>query len=291
MAIQYPVVVIVGPTASGKTAAAFELAQKYPAEIICADSRTLYRGLDIGTAKPSLVEQKIPHWGLDLIDPDERFSAAEFKQYAQNAIQDIQSRGKIPIVVGGTGLYIDALIFDYTFGPARDNDLRKKLEQFDFMELKKYCIENNIELPKNENNRRHLIGAIERQGAEVSRQTRPGEQYIVVGITTEKSTLMERIASRFDAMIASGVVDEARRAIDMYGTDAPGLSGSIYRLIAQADAEGYAIDELKRRVVTSDWQLAKRQRTWFARNKCIHWLDSQAVVPYLASLLEKRTQM
>jgi tRNA dimethylallyltransferase len=108
--------VIVGPTAGGKTGAAIEIAKELGGEIISADSRAIYKGMDIGTAKPTPEEQSgIPHWGIDLVDPDERFTAADFKNYAEQKIQEILARGNLPIVVGGTGLYVDALIYNYTF--------------------------------------------------------------------------------------------------------------------------------------------------------------------------------
>lgn len=118
-----PVIVIVGPTASGKTGAAIALALEIDGEIICADSRTIYRGMDVGTAKPSMEERKnIVHFGLDLVDPDERFTVYEWKKYAEQKIYEIRTRGKYPIVVGGTGLYIDALIYDYQFNQERKSD-------------------------------------------------------------------------------------------------------------------------------------------------------------------------
>lgn len=117
MISEKPVIVIVGPTASGKTGAAVELAQKIGGEIIAADSRTIYKGMDIGTAKPSMKERGgIPHYGFDLVEPDERFTVFDWKKYAEDKIEKIKKKGKYPIVVGGTGLYIDALIFDYRFG-------------------------------------------------------------------------------------------------------------------------------------------------------------------------------
>ena len=124
-----PLVVIVGPTASGKSALAISLAEKFGGEIICADSRTVYKGMDIGTAKPTVDEQaRVPHWGLDLVEPGERFSAAKFKRYAIAKIDEIHSRGNIPFLVGGTGLYIDGILFDYEFGSDFNAELRKKLE-------------------------------------------------------------------------------------------------------------------------------------------------------------------
>ncbi|MCL2001871.1 tRNA (adenosine(37)-N6)-dimethylallyltransferase MiaA [Candidatus Saccharibacteria bacterium] len=110
------ILVIVGPTASGKTGAAIEIARQLGGEIISADSRAIYKGMDIGTAKPSAEEQGgIPHWGFDLVNPDERFTVADFKTYAETKIQEILARGNLPIVVGGTGLYVDALIYNYNF--------------------------------------------------------------------------------------------------------------------------------------------------------------------------------
>ena len=108
--------IILGPTGSGKTGVSIELAKKLNGEIISADSRAIYKGMDIGTAKPSKEEQDgIPHYGLDLVEPGERFTVADWKAYAEEKIKDIKSRGKLPIIVGGTGLYIDALIYDYHF--------------------------------------------------------------------------------------------------------------------------------------------------------------------------------
>ena len=115
-----PLVVIAGPTASGKTALAIRLAERYDGEIICADSRTIYKGMDIGTAKPSAEEQaRVPHWGLDIVEPGERFTVADFKAYAERKIQEIRERDRIPFLVGGTGLYIDAVIFDFQFKSPR----------------------------------------------------------------------------------------------------------------------------------------------------------------------------
>ena len=117
MISEKPVIVIVGPTASGKTGAAIELAQRIDGEIIAADSRTIYKGMDIGTAKPSMKERGgILHYGFDLVEPDEHFTVFDWKKYAEDKIEEIKKKGKYPIVVGGTGLYIDSLIFNYRFG-------------------------------------------------------------------------------------------------------------------------------------------------------------------------------
>ena len=124
-AYDLPLIVIVGPTASGKTAAAIEIAQRHSGEIICADSRTIYKGMDIGTAKPSLQEQmEVPHHGLDLVDPDERFTVADFKDYATKKISEIRARGNTPILVGGTGLYVDSVVFNFHFNNKADTTWR-----------------------------------------------------------------------------------------------------------------------------------------------------------------------
>ena len=136
---------IVGPTASGKTELALRVAAAIPAEIICADSRTVYKGLDVGTAKPSAFEQsQVPHHGLDIVTPDQTFSAAEFQRYAQQWIADIRKRDKLPIIVGGTGLYVEALLYDYQFGQPIDQERREVLEGMTLEALHKYCVLNNI---------------------------------------------------------------------------------------------------------------------------------------------------
>jgi tRNA dimethylallyltransferase len=128
-AAKLPLVVIVGPTASGKSATAMRIAKEYGGEIICADSRTIYKGMDIGTAKPTAEDRRqVPHWGLDLVEPGQQFTAADFKEYANQKIYEIRQRGNLPILVGGTGLYVDGVIFNYRFGKTNP-ELRKKLEQ------------------------------------------------------------------------------------------------------------------------------------------------------------------
>lgn len=132
--------VILGPTASGKTGVAIEIAREVGGEIICADSRTIYRGMDVGTAKPSAEEQAgVPHWGLDLVWPGERFTVADWKSYAEAKIAEIKARGRVPLVVGGTGLYIDALVYDYSFtevGKREQNDRKKMCSGYELVGVK-----------------------------------------------------------------------------------------------------------------------------------------------------------
>ena len=131
-----PLIAIVGSTASGKTELAIGLAEAYNGEIICADSRTIYRGMDIGTAKPTADERsRVRHHLLDIIDPNQRLSVAEFKQLAESTISDIHNRGKVPFLVGGSGLYIDSILYDYTFASEADPKLRTKLDGMSSEEL------------------------------------------------------------------------------------------------------------------------------------------------------------
>lgn len=292
MDLSQQVVVIVGPTASGKTAIAIELAKKYHGEVICADSRTIYKGLDIGTAKPSIKEMDgVVHHGLDLVLPSERYSALQFKKYADQKIREIQARGGLPIIVGGTGLYVDALLYDYSFGSIPDERLRKRLESMSIQELHEYCYKNNIKLPENQKNKRYVIRAIENSTQDITKKLSPKQTYIVVGISTEKDVLVGRIAKRFDEMLQKGVIQEARHAIKTYGYDAPGLSGNIYRIIAGCDDDNIDLDYIKTKMITLDWQLAKRQRTWFARNNFIHWLNQSEVVHYIDAQLAKHSKI
>jgi len=281
-----PLVVIVGPTASGKTSLAVTLAEKFDGEIICADSRTVYKGMDIGTAKPTNAEQtRVPHWGLNLIAPDQHFTAADFKRYAEQKIEEIRHRGKIPFLVGGTGLYVDAVIFDYQFGEQGDAARRAELEQLSINELHNYCIKNNILLPENSKNKRYIIRAIEQKSINNKRRIEPIENSIIVGIATERDILRTRIELRSEQLLESGVVEEAKILGRKYGWEHESMTGNIYRL-CRAYLEGtMTMDELRRRSIVLDWRLAKRQLTWLKRNHYIYWSDLEGAQAYLESKL------
>jgi tRNA dimethylallyltransferase len=272
MTRQLPLVAIVGPTASGKTGLAIELAERFGGEIISADSRAIFRGMDIGTAKPTLKEQaRVPHWGLDLVEPGEVFTVADFKVYATQKIDEIRSRGRIPFLVGGTGLYIDAVIFDYQFGTQADLGVRRELERLSIEELQQYCIKNNIALPENKQNKRHLMRAIERGGDVGSRRQTPVENSIIVGIATDREVLRERIAKRVEQLFDDGVVEEATMLGKKYGWDNEAMTGNIYQVL-HAYLDGVlTLDETKQQNIVLDWRLAKRQLTWLRRNQYITW--------------------
>lgn len=276
-----PLVVIVGPTASGKTGLAIRLAKKYSGEVICADSRTVYKGMDIGTAKPSLAEQDgIPHWGLDIAGPSERYTAAQFKEYATEKIAEIRDRGKMPIIAGGTGLYIDSVLFDYQFPKPMSTELQQELEPYSVEELQKYCLDNNIELPIDDKNKRRLLRTINDPERTQQSMAKPIENSIVVGIVTKNDVLRGRIHERTDQMFLHGVVDEATILADEYGWEAEAMTSNVYQEIKQFLDSKRTIDEVKCSFETRDWQLAKRQMTWFRRNPFIEWGTLNAVEEY-----------
>jgi len=279
--------VIVGPTASGKTALAIDLATQYDGEIICADSRTIYKGMDIGTAKPTVEErQSVPHWGLDLIEPGERFTAADFQRYANDKITDIRARGKVPFLVGGTGLYVDSVVFDYQFGSEVDEKHRRRLAEMSLEELYIYCKKHNINLPENKENKRYVIRAIEQKGVNNRRQDKPVDNNIIVGITTERDMLRTRIALRAEQLFENGVVEEAKELSERYGWNNEAMTGNIYPLVRQYLDGQLSVDEAKRQFITRDWQLARRQLTWLRRNPFIKWLDLKKAHNYLSQELE-----
>jgi tRNA dimethylallyltransferase len=264
---------IVGPTASGKTALAIDIAKKHNGEIIAADSRTAYSLLDIGTAKPTLIErQKVPHWGLDLVGPGQKLSVADFKKYADNKIQDIQKRHRLPILVGGSGLYIDAVLYDFSFAPARP-DLRQSLEGKTVAELQQEIIDRHFKMPQNHLNKRYLIRALERGEAPLAKKSL-GSQALVVGLNPTKENLKKRIAQRAHKMLADGVIDEIKLAAMQYGWGSEAMTGGIYRafrpFLAGTINQGQAIQNY----IASDIRLAKKQMTWFKRNSDINWFES-----------------
>jgi len=284
-----PLIVIVGPTASGKTTLAIDLAKRFNGEIICADSRSIYKGADIGTAKPNADEQVIvPHWGLDLVNPGEYFSVADFKAYADKKITEIRERNHIPFLVGGTGLYIDAVIFDYQFGPPVDAEFRSSLQNMSLDGLYVYCKKNNIKLPENFKNKRYVIRAIENKDENLKKRSVPLDQTIVVGISTDKSILRTRIVQRSEQLFEDGVVNEAKMLGDTYGWDSEAMKSNIYPLVHLFLQGQMSMDEVEKKFVTLDWRLAKRQLTWLRRNKFIHWLSLDDAKNYLADKLAIR---
>lgn len=281
-----PLIVIVGPTASGKTALSISMAKRFNGEIICADSRTVYKGMDIGTAKPSVEERDgIPHWGLDLVEPNERFTAADFKDYAVEKIQEIRSRGHVPFLVGGTGLYVDSVIFDYQFGPPADAELRERLEGMSLDELHNYCKNNNIYLPENHKNKRYVIRAIEQKSVNTKRSLVPIKNTVIVGIATDRDVLRTRIENRCEQLFANGVVEEAKLLGKKYGWDYESMTGNIYPLCRSYLMNDITLAELKEKFITLDWRLAKRQLTWLRRNPYVEWCSLEQAEKRLISVL------
>ena len=239
-------IVILGPTGSGKTGVSIELAKALDGEIISADSRAIYKGMDIGTAKPTVEErQGIPHYGLDLVEPGERFTVADWKRYAEDKIKDIKSRSKVPIIVGGTGLYIDALIYDYQFkGPTG-----AKIGDFE----QKTCSD---------------------------RQEVKGD-YLIIGIKWSTEELRTRLNKRITHMFCSALYDETKKLVQTYGWGSGAMKSDIYEYAWQYLQGELTLDEARQKCFYKDWHLAKRQMTWFKRNKDIIWLPLEEVYPYV----------
>lgn len=270
-----PLLVIVGETASGKSALAMELARKFDGEIICADSWTVRREVNIGTAKPSELEQaEIPHHLLDVAGPDEDFTAAVFKKLANQAIDDISARGKLPIMVGGTGLYIDGVIYDYGFLPAGDRTDREELNQMSNDELLRRIKKLKIDLGDVDiRNKRRLIRLIETNGAEPTRHELR-KNTLIIGIQADREWLNARIEKRVQTMISAGLEAEVKALVDKYGWDCEALKG-----VGYSQWKGYfegleTHDLVHQKIIKATQDLAKRQRTWFKRNKSIQWFPT-----------------
>lgn len=279
-------IVILGPTASGKSAVGLELARQIGGEIICADSRTVYRHMNIGTAKPSAEEQaEIRYWCLDLVDPDQSFSVADFKVAAEQAIANIRSRDKYPIMVGGSGLYIDSVIFDFQLQPKADPVLRQELEQLTTEQLQNYCKKHNYGLPKNSLNRRHLIRRIETKGFDV-KNTKLIDNLLIIGIDVEKTILRQRIAQRIAQMLEQGLIEETDYLYKKYNSSLESMTANIYQLVKRYLDGEIDKSQLLELATIRDAQLAKKQRTWFRRNSHVQWLERQQVLPYLLAKLD-----
>lgn len=287
-----PLLAIVGETASGKSALALDIATRYNGELICADSWTVRRRLNIGTAKPSPAEQQaVPHHLLDIVDPDEDYTAAVFKRQAQAVIDDITSRGKLPILVGGTGLYVDGVLFDYDFLPPGKPGERDELNVLSIPELLARIDAAGLELGDVDiRNKRRLIRLLETGGAAQTRQQlRPNT--LIIGLQPDRDLLKERIILRVQSMLEAGLKDEVERIAAEYGWGAEGLKGIGYREWRDYFLGSQTLEQTRERIISSTVGLAKRQRTWFKRNKSIHWLatpvDYTQVDDLVTTLLNK----
>lgn len=284
--IEQPLIVIIGPTASGKTEIALKLAEKHRGEIICADSRTIYKYLDIGTAKPTMEQlQRVKHWGLDLVDPGERFTVADFKKYAVEKIDEIRKRGNIPILVGGSGLYIDSIVFDYSFGNDTNEALRQKLQLMSLEELQDYCKKDKIKLPENYKNKRYLIRSIEKSGMEGTKSSKPINNCIIVGITTEKTELRKNIKNRIECFFENGVIDEVKMIYDKYGWDNEAMKSNVYSVVMKYLKGDISLDDAKKATEILDNRLVKKQKTWFKRNEYINWLPLSQIEQFIDNQL------
>ncbi|MBI4033536.1 tRNA dimethylallyltransferase [Candidatus Saccharibacteria bacterium] len=287
---------IVGPTASGKSALALKVAQEYNGEIITADSLTIYKKMDIGTAKPTAAEQKqVPHWGLNIVGPRQRFTAAEFKRYAEDRIKNIKDRGNLPILAGGTGLYIDAVLFDFNFPPVPtgyDPGMRAKLEKLSIDQLQRIVHDKGYPMPRNEKNRRHLVGIIERGGRSGSKTSAMPRDVLVVGILPDNEVLKRRIDQRVEKMFKAGLVRETKGLLEQYGREAIIAKTKVaYGPVIEYLSGSVSLAEAKQRLKTAHWQYARRQRTWFKRNPHIKWFDSSEVVAeFIRTFLDGRTK-
>jgi len=281
-----PIIAIVGPTASGKTSLGIAIAKLIGGEILCCDSRTVYKGMTIGTSAPSQKEQSgIPHHLLEIREPDKQINAAQFKEICLSTIENIKSRGKIPILVGGSGLYIDSIIFNYSYEP-QDTVLRDSLANKTLDELQKIISEKNLELPINEKNPRHLISAIMNKGRDKDRELI--DDCLVIGVSVDREVLVSSIKARTERMIKQGLETEVRALVDQYGWDIEPM-----RSIGYMEFKGYIenkinIEELKALINKDTFNYAKRQKTWFKRNKNIHWIEEQGeVVDLITTYLNK----
>lgn len=323
--IQKPfIIAVVGPTASGKSELAVQLAKKYHGEIISADSRQVYRGMDIGTGKvtgtwhkvpcschPRLhgvkrreiwdphprfqvahsgsrndrfiyLYKSIPHYGIDIASPRSQYSVAKFQSYAKKIIDEILAREKIPIICGGTGHWVDAVLFDQTLPAVKPNiELRKKLEKLSTTQL--FAKLKKLDPHRAENidakNPRRLVRALEiviSTGKPVpTSNTETKYNVLWLGITHEKTVLDKKIDKRLDGWLKSGMIKEVKNL------HANGLSwkrlesfGLEYKFVAQFLQKKISTNEMKVLTATAIKQYAKRQMTWFKRNKDIHWVKN-----------------
>lgn len=286
------VYVIGGPTASGKSNLAVELAKKINGEIVSADSMQIYRDMDIGTAKIKKNEmQGIKHYMIDIVTPEERYSVSSYKKEAEAAIDKILASGKVPIVVGGTGLYIDSLIYGIEFQDEKiDTKYREQLnkiaENEGLANLYKQAqeIDPDAMIKISSNDKKRIIRVLEiyhktgKTKTELEIESRKSEvkyNYKVYAITMEREKLYERIETRVDQMISQGLIDEVKTIIKKYSGFPTAMQGLGYKEVVEFLENHITKDEMVEKIKRETRRYAKRQLTWFRKNKEIIWLNGE----------------
>ena len=286
-----PVIVIVGPTASGKTSLSIELAKRINGEIISADSMQIYRYMDIGTAKPDADEiSGIKHYLIDEIYPDEEFSVAKYRELAIKYINKIIKEGRHPVIAGGTGLYINSLVYNINFSETiSDWPLREQLKKESEEKGSRYLHNKLMEIDPeaavkiHENDIKRIIRALEvfkhtnkpiSLHQQLSRLEPPPYNYLIFGLRMERARLYERIEKRVDIMFEQGLVNEVRKLQKMgYEKNITAMQGLGYKEIFAYLRGEATLDEAKFIIKRDTRHYAKRQLTWFKRLENIHWMD------------------
>lgn len=296
------VIVIVGPTASGKTDVSIELAKKINGEIISADSMQIYKYMNIGTAKPTKEEmQGIKHYMLDVVEPDETFNVSKYKKMAEDAIEEIFSKGKTPIIVGGTGLYINTLVNGIEFleveGDAkyRETLVKKGLEEGAEVlhnELKKVDPESAEVIDAN--NIRRVARALEiykttgKTKTQLDLESRKEVKfdYLMFGLDWEREVLYSRINQRVDIMVKSGLIEEVKWLMKNYKISSTAMQGIDYKEVIEYLNGDITFEEMVEKLKIETRHYAKRQLTWFRRDSRIKWVTKENAVDEIISCLK-----
>jgi tRNA dimethylallyltransferase len=286
-----PLVVLVGPTASGKTALALDLAARFGGEIVGADSRQVYRGMDIGTAKPTTEQRaRVPHHLLDVVWPDEAYTLAQYQTAASDAIRDVWARGGLPLLVGGTGLYVRAIVDGLVIpAVAPDAELRARLEAEartagpEALHARLAALDPVAAREISATNKRRVIRALEvclltGQPFSAQRGRRPTPYApLLLGVTTERERLYAWADARIDGMLAAGLVEEVRAlAAKGYGWELPALSSLGYREVGAYLRGELHLEAAIARMKLDTHGYIRRQLTWFRPDARIAWLDAKA---------------
>ncbi len=275
-------IVIAGTNASGKSGLGIELAAHYGGEVISADSRQVFRGLDLGSGKITPVETKgVPHHLIDVVDAGEFYSMADFQKQAYEAIDDIIARGKIPFLVGGTGLYVASVADGYVMSDrmpdlAYRNELEKLTTEELYAMLKKIVPDTDVDA----RNRNRVMRVLEKihDGDDITPSKQPKYETLRLGVTWDRDILRERIDERLDRRLEQGMIEEVKNLLDAGVSEIFMLKlGLEYKFITQYLKGEYAsLEEMKDLLATAIKQFAKRQMTWFRRDESIQWLDMSA---------------